>query len=170
MTPRSAEPDAGIARLVNALTDEEAAAALRRCCGSRRWVERMLAGRPYASDAALFSASQRVWQALERADWLEAFATHPRIGERAADVWARGEQSGMDAASVEARRAFADGNQVYEDRFGHVFLICATGRSAADMLAELQFRLGNDPRRELHIAAEEQAKITRLRLEKLVAS
>jgi 2-oxo-4-hydroxy-4-carboxy-5-ureidoimidazoline decarboxylase len=159
-----------IARYLNALTEPDARAALLRCCGSRRWVERMLAGRPFADDATLFTAAERVWWSLEPADCREAFAAHPRIGERAGDAWARAEQAGMAAADTEMRRAFIEGNRAYEERFGHVFLICATGRSADDLATELQRRLGNDPASELRIAAGEVAKITRLRLEKLVTA
>jgi 2-oxo-4-hydroxy-4-carboxy-5-ureidoimidazoline decarboxylase len=130
----------------------------------------MLAGRPFADDAELFATAERVWWSLGTNDCLEAFAAHPRLGERAGDVWARAEQAGMAAADVAMRQAFSDGNRAYEERFGHVFLICATGRGADDMAAELQRRLGNDPASELQIAAGEQAKITRLRLEKLVTT
>jgi len=161
---------AGIARHLNALAEPDARAALLRCCGSRHWVEQMLAGRPFGDDAALFAAAERAWWSLEPSDCLEAFAAHPRIGEQAGDAWSRAEQSGMAAADVEMRRAFSDGNRAYEERFGHVFLICATGRSADDMAAELQRRLGNDPASELRIAAGELLKITRLRLEKLVTA
>lgn len=160
----------GIARHLNALDESDARAALLRCCGSRRWVEQMLAGRPFGDDARLFAAAERVWWSLETDDRLEAFAAHSRIGERADDAWARAEQAGASAADVAMRRAFSDGNREYEARFGHVFLICATGRDADDLAAELQRRLGNDPASELRIAAGEQAKITRLRLEKLVTT
>ena len=157
-----------VARALNARPDADARAALARCCGCRRWVERMLAARPYASDSALFAAAEREWRRLGSSDWLEAFAAHPRIGERGGDEWARREQAGADTADAGTRQALADGNRAYEQRFGHVFLICATGRSADEMTAELQRRLGNDPEREMRIAAAEQAKITRLRLENLV--
>jgi len=159
-----------IARHLNALVEADARAALLRCCGSRRWVEQMLAGRPLADDAALFAAAERAWWALGPNDCLEAFAAHPRIGERAGDAWSRAEQGALAAADVDMRRAFTDGNRAYEERFGHGFLVCATGRSADDLAAELQRRLGNDPASELRIAAGEQAKITRLRLEKLVTA
>ena len=159
-----------IAHHLNALAEPDARAALLRCCGSRHWVEQMLAGRPFTDDAAVFAAAERCWWALGPNDCLEAFAAHPRIGERAGDAWSRAEQSGMAATDVEMRRAFTDGNRAYEERFGHVFLVCATGRSADDLADELRRRLGNDPASELRIAAGEQAKITRLRLEKLVTA
>lgn len=159
-----------IARHLNALAEPDAWAALLRCCGSRRWVEQMLAGRPYSDDSAVFTAAERAWWALAPNDSLEAFAAHPRIGERADDAWARAEQAGVAAADPEMRRAFIEGNRAYEERFGYVFIVCATGRSADDLAAELRRRLGNDPASERRIAAGEQAKITRLRLEKLVTA
>ena len=159
-----------IARHLNALDESDARAALLRCCGSQRWVEQMLAARPFADDAGVFAGAERVWWSLGTTDRLEAFAAHPRIGERADDAWARAEQAGVAAADIVMRQAFSDGNRAYEERFGHVFLICATGRGADDLAAQLQRRLGNDPESELRIAAGEQAKITRLRLEKLVTT
>ena len=156
-----------MAAYLNALPRHEAEIELRRCCGSRRWVERMLAGLPYASDAALLEAAEREWWSLAREEWLEAFAAHPRIGERGGDSRSRREQSGVDEAESEVRRAIEQGNRDYEARFGHVYLVCATGRGAAELLADLRGRLNNDPEPELRIAAGEQAKITALRLEKL---
>ncbi len=155
-----------IAEYLNSLSEPAARAALTRCCGAARWVERLVAARPFASDAALFAAAERAWWDLGPEHWREAFAGHPRLG--ASDT--RREQAGLDGASAAMRRALAEGNRAYEERFGHVFLLCATGKSAAEMLAELTRRLANDPGRELRIAAGEQAKITRLRLEKLVTS
>ena len=160
-----------IAEYLNSLSEPAARAALTRCCGAARWVERLVAARPFASDAALFAAAERAWWDLGPEHWREAFAGHPRLG--ASDKggeWSRREQAGLDGASAAMRRALAEGNRAYEERFGHVFLLCATGKSAAEMLAELTSRLANDPGRELRIAAGEQAKITRLRLEKLVTS
>lgn len=163
-----------LAPYLNALSDERARAALQRCCGARHWVEAMLAARPFASDAELRATAERVWWGLGRADWLEAFAAHPRIGARgegeAMTDWARREQAGADGAADATRAALAHGNVTYEARFGHVFLICATGRTADEMLGALRGRLANDPATELRVAAEEQAKITRLRLDKLVVS
>jgi OHCU decarboxylase len=141
--------------------------ALARCCAARRWVDAMLAARPFASDAALFDAAGRAWWDLGREDWLEAFAGHPRIGERADDAWARSEQEGVTRAGLGTLSALAQGNRDYERRFGYVFLICATGKGALEMLGALERRLAHDPATELRIAAAEQAKITRLRLERL---
>jgi OHCU decarboxylase len=142
-------------------------AALLRCCGSRRWVAAMMA-RPYADTEELFDAAETAWWSLEPADWREAFAAHPRIGERGGDAWSSAEQAGMKSATAATQAALSEGNRKYEARFGHVFVICAAGRSGPEMLAELERRLRNKPAVELRIAAEEQAKITQLRLEKLV--
>ena len=157
----------GIAAHVNQLSPDAAAALFRRCCGSRQWADRMVAGRPYADDAALLDAADRAWWALERGDWLEAFRAHPRIGERGADAWSVREQSGVDGAAADTRSRLVRGNEAYERRFGHVYLVCATGRDAAELVTDLETRLTNDAARELRIAAAEQAKITRLRLERL---
>jgi 2-oxo-4-hydroxy-4-carboxy-5-ureidoimidazoline decarboxylase len=158
----------GLARL-NGLPAEAAEAALRACCASGRWAAAVAAGRPYATPAALHQTAGRAWWALETADWLEAFAAHPRIGERErADAAARREQAGVVGAPAETLAALADGNRRYEERFGHVFLVFASGRGADELLAELRRRLEADPEEELRAAAGEQAKITRLRLERLI--
>jgi OHCU decarboxylase len=167
----------GLARL-NALPAANAEAELLTCCGSREWARRVAALRPFAGEDALFDAADVVWWALDREDWLEAFRSHPRIGEKKAEAgqtqreqgWSRGEQAGMDAAEDATRRALVDGNRAYEARFGHIYLVCATGRSADELLAILTDRQQNEPEAELRVAAGEQAKITRLRLEKLLAS
>lgn len=129
----------------------------------------MVAARPFESAGAVFDASDRIWRSLGRDDWLEAFAAHPRIGARAATGWSAREQAGVAAAGEPTRARLVDANREYDRRFGHVFIVCATGKTADEMLALLQARLGNDRATELAIAAEEQRKITRLRLEKLLA-
>jgi OHCU decarboxylase len=159
-----------LAGYLNGLSAERARAALARCCGARRWADAMLAARPFGGDAELLAAAERVWWGLGRADWLEAFAAHPRIGGDATTDWTRREQAGVDGAGEATRAALAEGNRAYEARFGHMFVISATGKSAAELLDALRGRLTNDPAMELRVAAEEQAKITRLRLDKLVAS
>lgn len=169
--------DAALARL-NAMSDAEAAAVLHGVCGSRRWVEGMLALRPISSREALLREAERVWMGLGREDWLEAFSHHPRIGERnlaqakfaATAAQSSREQSGMAGASEEERAEFAAGNAEYERKFGHVFLICATGKSAGEMLAALRGRVNNAADVELRMAAAEQAKIVRLRLERWLAT
>lgn len=161
---------------LNGLAAETARPELTSCCGATVWVERMVTARPFPTDAALFERADRLWWSLKPNDWLEAFAQHPRIGERLSDParqagrghWAREEQSGMASASAATRQALVEGNKAYEERFGYGFLLCATGLTADEMLIELQHRLPNDPGRELRIAAAEQAMITRLRLEKLI--
>jgi len=157
------EPD----DFLNELPADEARAALHRCCGSRRWVAEMLARRPWPSAAALYGDAGAVWAALGRADILEAFAQHPRIGASGGDSWSRQEQAGAAEADDATLRALREANDRYFDRFGYIFIVCATGKTAAEMLALVQRRLSNDPTRELAIAAAEQARITRLRLEKL---
>lgn len=160
---------------LNALPADQAEAALRRCCGARRWVAAMLAARPFADAAALEAAANAAFAQLTPDDWRQAFAHHPPIGARRFDAaratgtadWSRGEQAGAAVASASVREELAAGNAAYERRFGHVFLICASGLSAEAMLAALRARLDNDPAEELEVAAAEQVKITRLRLEKL---
>ena len=132
----------------------------------------MLARRPWASAAALYADAEATWAALGHDDFLEAFAHHPRIGARADqtdDAWAHQEQARVGDADGETRRALVEANERYLERFGYIFIVCATGKSAGEMLGLLEARLGNDPARELAIAAGEQARITRLRLEKLAA-
>jgi 2-oxo-4-hydroxy-4-carboxy-5-ureidoimidazoline decarboxylase len=158
---------------LNALPQAEARSAFLRCCGSTRWADAMTAGRPFATAAELSAAANEVWTRLDRADWLEAFAAHPRIGDLEAlrkkysGDWCAGEQGGVAGADETVLRGLAEGNRRYEERFGYIFIVCATGKPAAEMLALLTARLANDPETELRIAAAEQAKITRLRLEKL---
>lgn len=152
---------------LNVMPNDAARRELMRCCGSRAWVEGMLTRRPFRDEALVMKAADDVWTALDRADWLEAFGHHPRIGERSAG-WASEEQAGSAGASLETRAALVKGNEEYERRFRHVFLMCATGKSAEEMLAALEDRMDNDEQTELRIAAGEQTKITRLRLEKLL--
>jgi 2-oxo-4-hydroxy-4-carboxy-5-ureidoimidazoline decarboxylase len=162
--------------VINLLPDAEVRAALTRCCGAAAWVEGMCASRPFADRASLFARADAIARALTRADWLEAFSHHPQIGDvsalrdkfAATAAWASQEQQGARAASDRTLEALARGNRAYVQRFGYIFIVCATGRSADEMLAMLESRLGNDPADELRIAAAEQMKITRLRLEKLL--
>jgi 2-oxo-4-hydroxy-4-carboxy-5-ureidoimidazoline decarboxylase len=163
---------------LNALSPQEAAAQLRACCGSSRWVEAMLARRPFESAADLLAAADEAWGATGPEDWDEAFAHHPRIGERhaaapvsaTARAWSVGEQGTAAGAGAAARAALADANQAYERRFGRIYIVCAAGRSADEMLADIAVRMRNDPDRERAIAAEEQHKITRLRLKTLIGA
>jgi 2-oxo-4-hydroxy-4-carboxy-5-ureidoimidazoline decarboxylase len=158
--------------VLNALPPAAARAALTRCCGSGRWVAGMMGRRPWPSPTALYTDAEATWADLGHDDFLEAFAHHPRIGARAEqtdDAWARQEQAPVGDADGETRRSLVEANERYLQRFGYIFIVCATGKSAAEMLALLEARLANDPARELAIAASEQARITRLRLEKLAA-
>lgn len=162
---------------INGLSADVAEAEFARCCGASPWAARMTARRPFASDEELFAASEAIWPLLSDADWREAFSHHPKIGDReslrakfaATRVWASGEQSGVQAAPDDLLDALAAGNAAYEARFGYIFVVCATGRTAGEMLALLQARLPHPPNEELPVAAAEQKKITRLRLEKLLA-
>jgi 2-oxo-4-hydroxy-4-carboxy-5-ureidoimidazoline decarboxylase len=157
---------------IDAAGDEDARAMLARCCGSTRWVERMLSRRPFGSQETLHAAGRDIWFALEPADWLEAFTHHPKIGDRAAlrtrfaatRSLSEREQAGVAAAPDETLDALAEGNADYERRFGFIFIVCATGKTAEEMLGLLRSRIANDPERELQIAAAEQAKITEIRL------
>jgi OHCU decarboxylase len=128
----------------------------------------MVAERPFVSRDDLMDRSDRIWQSLQRKDWLQAFAAHPRIGSRAANGWAAGEQAGSLGAGAAVLTRLSARNREYEARFGHIFIVCATGKSADEMLALLEARLDNEPDAELSIAAEEQRKITRLRLDRLL--
>jgi allantoicase len=160
---------------LNAASPEEASAALSRVCGSQRWVEGMVAARPLRSRTHLYGVAGSVWWHLGDGDWQDAFMHHPRIGadvealraKFAAADWCAGEQAGVEVADEATLQALAAGNLAYEERFGHIFIVCATGLSAAAMLARLEARMGNSPEVELRNAAAEEAKITRIRLDKL---
>lgn len=159
---------------LNALPLAQAEAVLLDCCGSLRWASKMAARRPFAGLNDLHEAADSIWQNLEPADWLEAFGRHPQIGEKAAigsepsRRWAEGEQTGARVAADNVKTKLAQGNRAYREKFGFIFIVCATGKSAEEILALLEQRLQNDSADELHIAAEQQRLITRLRLEKLL--
>lgn len=154
---------------LNALPADEAESVFLACCGTRRWARLMAASRPFPDVDSLMETADRLWLGLPWEDWLEAFAAHPRIGE-SGGAWSRQEQAGAAGAAPEVKAALARANRLYEERFGHVFLVCATGKSAEEMLALCRGRMANDPQTELAVAAGEQAKIARLRLEKWLAS
>lgn len=153
---------------LNLLAAASAEVELLRCCGSRRWSRLMAAERPFTNSDVLAASAERLWWSLSAADWLEAFAAHPRIGERLGAGWAHEEQAGAASATEDVRRGLERHNREYEQRFGYTFLVCATGRTAGEMLAILEHRLRNTPHDELQIAAVEQRKITGLRLAKLL--
>jgi 2-oxo-4-hydroxy-4-carboxy-5-ureidoimidazoline decarboxylase len=157
---------------IDRLTDDEARKVLFRACGSTRWVDRMMARRPFGRDAKLLTVARIEWFGLTESDWLEAFSHHPRIGDRAAlearfphthDLSAK-EQAAIGAAGDDVLTALVDANNAYVERFGFIFIMCATGKSAEEMLKLLRDRLPNDRAAELRVAAEEQARITALRL------
>ena len=165
---------------INAAAPDAAREELHICCASRRWIERMMPRRPFASRQDACAAAREEWFALGPDDWLEAFTHHPRIGEQRPAAPAlvaqdRGpasttsalstqEQAGVASAPADVKRALADGNREYEARFGHIYLVCAAGKTADELLAILRARLGNDPQTEIKVAAEEHARICDLRL------
>ena len=160
---------------LNTLPAAQLRERLSSCCAARAWVEQILGGWPYPDLDALLAASDRAIEPLEPDDVAQALAAHPRIGQRASGssteaTSSRQEQASVADADAEVQRELRDGNLAYEERFGHVFLICATGRSAPEMLTALRERLGNDPDTERKVVTEELRKITRLRLERLLTS
>lgn len=159
-------------REIDAAPPEAAKEIVGRACGSTAWIDRMLTRRPFGSRAALLAAAREEWFALSERDWLEAFSHHPQIGDRASltarfpathDLSAK-EQAALGRAHDDVLSALVEGNKTYRDRFGFIFIVCATGKSAEEMLALLRARLPNDRATELRNAAEEQAKITAIRL------
>jgi len=166
---------------LNALPEDSAVAELLHCCGSTRWARGMAAARPLPSLEAMSMTADRIWASLEPEDWLEAFRTHPRIGESGgaggadeageageAGAWSADEQAGVGSMTDAVGERLAKANREYEARFGYLFIVCATGKSAEEILAILERRLANGPGEELRIAVEEQRKIMRLRLARLM--
>ena len=180
-------PDGGVSRLrvfgrltetgrietrlaaMNASAADTADRDFKRCCASSNWAAGMVDARPFANIGALEEAADRVWAGCSREDWIEAFSAHPKIGQRSESAWSHQEQSTASGADAHTSAAFAEANRQYEARFGHIFIVCATGKSAPEMLAILKERLGNDPDVEIRNAAEQQRLITRLRLRKLLS-
>ena len=188
-------PDGGVARLrihgvpdkdslmqarlrwLNSLPDYAARSVLLNCCGSLRWADAMTGSRPFSTGAALLDAHVQSCERLTAEDWKEAFAAHPQIGEHKETVssgqaqrWSRQEQSSVVAFAAPQRKALQLKNGEYYSRFGYMFIVCASGKSAEEILAMLRERLHNDPARELELAAAEQNKITQLRLQKLIGA
>lgn len=179
-------PDGGVSRLrvhgvattagrqsavvgrLNTLTRERLEVELRRCCASPAWVQGVADARPFAGWEALIDVADRIWLGLDRSEWLDAFAAHPRIGEKKGSAWSAQEQSGTSGAAAETMSALEEVNRQYEAKFGHIYIVCATGKSADEMLELARQRLAKDAATELRAAAEEQRKITHVRLMKLV--
>lgn len=161
---------AGLERL-NGVPDGAAREELLTCCSSARWAAEVASGRPFASADEIIARSDAAVAGLTQADLEQALAGHPRIGDRpgaGAAAWSRQEQAGVAAADQAIVRALADGNEAYERRFGHIYLVCATGRSGAELLALLRERLGNDSAAEWDVVRRELAKINQIRLRKLL--
>ena len=169
--------ETGLAPL-NQAAREDAFASLLACCGSLSWAQRMVAARPFAELASLLATADRIWGELRPTDWLEAFASHPRIGERKAATpqssqfaaWSEQEQAGTQQSANETMTALAEANRAYEERFGYIYIVCATGKTSEEMLALCQQRLHNGYEIELQMTAEEQRKITAIRLQKLIGA
>ena len=170
-------PNESLARW-NALFAEDAVREILPCCGSQTWAEKLAAQRPFPTPESLFGASDAIWLALPETDWQQAFDSHPRIGQRHAQAataqslsWSSWEQSAVTSSPDDAaKHAFAEGNRVYEAKFGRIFLICASGKSTGEILDLLRTRMGNTPVQELHEAAEQQRQITQLRLRRWLGS
>jgi 2-oxo-4-hydroxy-4-carboxy-5-ureidoimidazoline decarboxylase len=161
---------------LNTLPRQQLVSELTKCCGSPAWVNKMLPFFPADDLVELLEDAEEQWFKCSEEDWKHAFAQHPKIGDveslkrkfASTAQWASGEQSGVNTASQKTIEALAERNKKYEDKFGYIFIVCAKGKSAEEMLEILESRLANDPKEEIEIAADEQNKITKLRLEKLL--
>jgi len=161
---------------LNTMRAPEAAHEFLTCCGSHQWANRMVESRPFASIESLQFRAAQIWWDLDPHEWLEAFRSHPKIGETkaATDVseqsqkWSGQEQVRVQDSPTDTLNELAKLNQEYESKFGYIFIVCATGKTSAEMLTILKLRIGNDSETELPIAAGEQAKITEIRLRKLL--
>jgi 2-oxo-4-hydroxy-4-carboxy-5-ureidoimidazoline decarboxylase len=161
---------------LNTLPAPQLKEELTKCCGSSAWVNKMLPFFPADDLVELLEDAEAQWYLCSEEDWKEAFAHHPKIGDTeslkkkfaSTAQWASGEQSGVNTATQQTIEALAEGNKQYEKKFGYIFIVCATGKSAKEMVEILQSRLPNRPKEEIEIAADEQNKITKLRIEKLL--
>lgn len=162
---------------LNQLSSAQAFEELFKCCGSTSWAKMLVAKRPFLDLKDLMNKSDACWVLCSEQDGLEAFTHHPKIGDvselekkfASTKEWAGNEQAGVSVAQQSTIEALAKGNNEYEQKFGYIFIVCATGKTADEMLALLNNRIGNDAETELKIAMAEQNKITKIRLEKLVA-
>jgi 2-oxo-4-hydroxy-4-carboxy-5-ureidoimidazoline decarboxylase len=161
---------------LNNISLAEAESLFRDCCGSSVWAREMAKARPFPTVSALLDQAEKIWWNIEAQDWLEAFSVHPEIGDRKAAPkqarrsagWSEGEQAGMNEATAAVREELAEANRLYQEKFGYIFIVCATGKSAEEMLEICRGRLMNEADEELPVAAEEQRKITEIRLRKLL--
>lgn len=163
---------------LNQLDNNQLKSEFLKCCGSNNWAEELTKRKPFNSEEELYKKSDEIWNSLTKDDWLEAFKQHPKIGDinslakKFANTkqWAENEQSGVNAATNQVIEELAKYNNDYDQRFGYIFIVCATGKSAQEMLDILKSRIDNEPDKELKIAGEEQNKITKIRLDKLLKS
>ncbi len=161
---------------LNILSQPQLKEALMKCCGSSSWVKMMMAYFPADDLVEILEDAEEIWYGCSHDDWKEAFAHHPKIGDlesltekfASTATWAAGEQSAVSSGPQQVIEALAEGNRLYEERFGYTFIVCATGKSAEEMLGMLQVRLRNRPEEEIRVAADEQNSITKLRIEKLL--
>jgi OHCU decarboxylase len=161
---------------LNELHAKEARKELLKCCGAARWADAVEQGRPYRKLEELLARANEIWWSLTASDWLEAFRSHPKIGEKKAaqpvaaqsQQWSAQEQRGVQDVTPDTADKLARLNREYEEKFGFIFIVCATGKSSDEILALLEARIQNEPATELRMAAAEQAKITELRLRKLL--
>ncbi len=162
---------------LNILSKERLTEELTKCCGATNWVQRMLHFIPADDLVELLNDAEEQWWQCTEADWKEAFTHHPKIGDidslkkkfASTANWASGEQSGVNTATDTIINALAEGNRLYEEKFGYIFIVCATGKTASELLDLLQNRFNNKPEDEIKIAADEQNKITLIRLQKLIS-
>jgi len=159
---------------INMLSYEEAYKAFSDCCGSKNWVNKMISSRPFKSKNEAIEISDLIWNSISKNDWLEAFEHHPKIGDinsmkekySSTRKLAESEQAGVKDSSIDTLSELAEYNADYLKKFGYIFIVCATGKSADEMLLIIKERINNDPETEIKIAMKEQSKITKLRLEK----
>ena len=163
-------------KTLNGLDSSEAAAQFNLCCGATNWIKIMNQSRPFQNKNEVYQQAESIWLSLSSEDWLEAFTHHPKIGNinslrkkfRNTKSISKNEQSGVNNATESTLKNLAESNQLYEDKFGFIFIVCATGKSSDEMLALIKMRLNNNAKIEMQNAAKEQNKITQLRLKTLL--
>jgi len=161
---------------LNGLAFSEAAAQFNLCCGATNWIKIMNQSRPFQNKNEVYQQAESIWLSLSSEDWLEAFTHHPKIGNinslrkkfQNTKSISKNEQSGVNNATESTLKDLAESNQLYEDKFGFIFIVCATGKSSDEMLALIKMRLNNNAKIEIQNAAKEQNKITQLRLKTLL--